>query len=180
MTEKIHGAAYPGIWVERQVVFIDVQFTAPINAIAQDSGFGVVESVVVQVLKLVAQRGTILGVSLLNPRDPGLGDRFQVMLGYASGWFSDADGNIVNEYGVLPATPLTVTGKAVDKTDPLNIVPAADLTATFVLSFAHWDGGMPQASFANGALEGGPGATSGATPPNSPTGTYGYYPKQLH
>lgn len=176
MTEKIHGAAYPGIWVERQVVFIDVQFTAPINTVAQDSGFGVVESVAVQVLKLIAQRGTILGISLLNPRDPNLGDRFQVMLGYASGLFSDELGNIYNSLTV----PLTVTGKSIDRTDPLNPVPGVDLTATFTLSFAHWDGGMPQATFANGALEIGPGATSGATPPNSPTGTPGYYPKQLH
>lgn len=169
MTDKIHGAAYPGIWVERQVVFINVTFAAPVNAVAQDSGFGVVESCVVQALKDVAQRGTILGVSPMTPATAGSGVSFQVMLGYASGLFAPTTSGVISA-----AVP--VVGKAVNKTVPTAPVPAADLVTTYDLSFAYWDGSLPAATGANGALAIGPGATSGATPTNSPTGTPGWYP----
>lgn len=167
MTVKVHGAAYPGIWVEKQVTFVTVTFAASVAVTTQYSGFDVVESCVVQALKDLETRATVLGVSQLSSS----GLSFQVMLGYAEGFFS-------NNVGVI-STATPVTGKAVDLTNPLLPVPAADLTTTYSLSFAYWDGSLPVATAANGALAIGPGSTSGAVPANSATGTPGYYPTEL-
>jgi hypothetical protein len=79
--QKINGAAYPGIWVEKQVVFVKIVFntdisslpaaslfelgtTTPVSAgTVADSSFGVVESVLVQALEQVETDATILAIS---------------------------------------------------------------------------------------------------------------------
>src|SRR5271165_3444988 len=79
--QKINGAAYPGIWVEKQVVFIKVLFSTDISSLpaaslfelgtttpvsagtVADSSFGVVESVLVQALEQVETDATILAIS---------------------------------------------------------------------------------------------------------------------
>jgi hypothetical protein len=33
MTQKINGAAYAGVWVEKQVSFVKMTFSAPLTAI---------------------------------------------------------------------------------------------------------------------------------------------------
>lgn len=167
MTTKVNGAAYPGIWCEKQIAFVTVTFAASVAVTTDYSGFDVVESCVVQALKEVEQRATVLGVSQLSAD----GLKFQVMVGYAEGMFS-------NNVGVI-ASGIAVVGKAVDLTDPLLPVPAADLVTTFGLSYAYWDASLPVATAANGALAIGPGATSGAFPAGSATGTPGYYPVAL-
>jgi hypothetical protein len=190
MTQKINGAAYRGIWVEKQVTFVKVTFNVDITALpaadlvvlgtatpagagtVADSSFAVVESALVQALKGLETRATVLGISKLNG-----GTVVDVMLGYAEGWFSDVA-------GLITAAPVPVVGaQAVVTTAgaaPTNVLGATvgviDTAVTYSLSFAAWDGTMPTATFANGDLDLGPGATSGATPTNSPTGTPGYYP----
>jgi hypothetical protein len=79
--QKINGAAYPGIWVEKQVVFVKMVFntdisslpaaslfelgtTTPVSAgTVADSSFGVVESVLVQALEQLETDATILAIS---------------------------------------------------------------------------------------------------------------------
>lgn len=166
MTAKVHGAAYPGVWVEKQVIFANVTFATDIGTAADYSGFDVVESCIVQALKYLEQTATVLGVSQYNASTHA----FQVMLGYAEGMFSNSSGVI--------ATSIAVTGLAQNNTVSPPVA-AASITTTFDVSFVYWDGSMPVATLGNGALAVGPGATSGATPTNSPTGTAGYYPVEL-
>ena len=149
---KVNGAAYPGVWVERKVSFVTVTFAATVAATAAYSGFNIVDSCVVKALQHVAQRGTILGVSQLSAS----GLTFQVMLGFAEGFFSDNVGSI--------STANAVTGKAYDITVPTAPVAVSDLTTTFNVSFAYWDGSLPAATLANGALASGPGNTPAYRP----------------
>ncbi len=198
MTQKVNGAAYPGIWVEKQVTFVKLTFSTDISALAAgdlfvlgtttpagagtvaDSSFGVVESALVQAIKTLETRATVLGISKYDVGTTSV----DVMLGFAEGWFSDANGLIVGPDGVtvLSAIPVigaqaVVTTAGAAPTNVLGAMVSVDPTAvTFAMEFVAWNGTMPVATAANGDLEIGPGATSGATPPNSPTGTPGYYP----
>jgi hypothetical protein len=104
MTQKVHGAAYAGIWVEKQVTFIKLTFNKDIRALAAadlvvlgtatpagvgtvaDSSFAVVESAMVSALKTLATRSTILAISETTD-----GIHYDVMLGHAAGWFSAGD-----------------------------------------------------------------------------------------
>lgn len=90
MTQKVNGAAYPGIWVEKQVTFIKLVFSKDISALltadllvlgtstpagaltAADSSFGVVESALVQALKNLEQKATVLGISNYKQLTPSV------------------------------------------------------------------------------------------------------------
>lgn len=196
MTQKVHGAAYPGIWVEKQVTFVKVSFNKDVSALeagdlkvlgtntaagagtVADSSFAVVESAIVQALKTVETRATVLGVSkyYVDERSSPAVYSVDVMLGHAEGWFSDAAGRIASDVPVVGAQAVVTTAGAA----PTNVVGAlvsvTDGAVTFNVDFAAWDGTMPVGTAANGDIVLGIGATSGATPTNSPTGTPGYYP----
>ena len=193
MTTKVNGAAYAGIWVEKQVTFVKMTFSKDIRAVVAadlvvlgtatpagvgtvaDSEYGVVESVLVQALKTLAIPSTILAISRTTN-----GLTYDVMLGHAAGWFS-------NNVGLITAAPLPITGAqavvTVAGAAPTNVLGAVvgvtDVAVTVSFSFSYMDGAMAAATLANGGLAFGPGATSGATPTNSPTGTPGYYPFNL-
>lgn len=193
MTQKINGAAYPGVWVEKKVAFVKIAFSKDIKALAAadlvvlgtatpagagtvaDSSFGVVESALVQALKTLETKATVLAVSEYD----ATGFAIDVMLGNAEGWFSNATGVIASAVPVLGAQAKVTTAGAA----PTNVLGATvgvtDTAVTFDMSFVWMDGTMAAATFANGALALGPGATSGATPTNSPTGTPGYYPRPV-
>lgn len=193
MTQKVNGAAYPGIWVEKQVTFVKLTFSKDISALAAadltvlgtttpagagtvaDSSFDVVESAMVQALKALETKATVLGISKYDVATTSV----DVMLGFAEGWFSDANGIIATGLPVLGAQAKVTTAGAA----PTNVVGATvsvlPSAVTFDMEFVAWDGTMPVATAANGDLAIGPGATSGATPTNSPTGTPGYYPVSL-
>jgi len=193
MTQKVNGAAYPGIWVEKQVTFVKLTFSKDISALAAadlvvlgtttpagagtvaDSSFDVVESAMVQALKTLETKATVLGISKYNVATTSV----DVMLGFAEGWFSDVNGIIATVIPVLNAQAKVTTAGAA----PTNVVGATvgvlNSAVTFNMEFVAWNGTMPVATAANGDLEIGPGATSGATPTNSPTGTPGYYPVEL-
>lgn len=190
MTTKVNGAAYPGVWVERKVAFVKLTFDQDIAAIpaadllvlgtltaagagtVADSSFAVVESAMVQALKTLETKATILAISKYDAATFSV----DVMLGNAEGWFSDAAGVIATALPVTAAQAKVTTAGAA----PTNVVGAAVSVAaasvTFSMSFVYLNGTLPAGTFANGALAFGPGATSGATPTNSPTGTAGYYP----
>lgn len=199
MTQKVNGSAYPGIWVEKQVTFIKITFNVDISALpaadlyelgtttpvsagtVADSTFGIVESAMVQALKVLETNSTILGISQYNTSTFSV----DVMLGYAESWFSDLNGIIATALPVVGNTAssgesgveavITVAGSA--PADSVGTLVTVSPTAvTFSLEFVYMDGSMPVATLANGALETGPGASSGATPTNSPTGTPGYFP----
>lgn len=184
MTQKVHGAVYPGVWVEKKTAFVKITFSKNIAALAAadlvgagsgtvgSSVFGVVESAVAQALKTVETKATILAVSTYDSS----ANSIDVMLGNSEGWFANAAGLIASALPVLNAqATVTVAGAA-----PTNTVGAlvavSDSAVTFNVEFAKFDGTMSVGTLANGALAIGPGATSGATPTNSPTGTAGYYP----
>jgi len=131
--------------------------------------FGVVESVLVQALNAVAQTATLLGVSQYDVGTTSI----DVMLGYASGWFSDDTGLILTSPTNI--WPITVTGAAINTTVS-PAVPATNVTTTVTAYFTYFDGTMPVATSSNGFIVTGPGASPGSYPTNSPTGTAGYYP----
>ena len=190
MTTKVNGAAYAGIWVEKKVAFVKLTFNKDISALAAadlkvlgtttpagtgtvaDSTFGVVESAMVQALKTLETKSTVLAISKYDATD------FTVdcMLGVSEGWFSDANGIIATGLPVLNAQAVVTTAGAAP-TDTVGMLVSVDASAvTFDMSFAAFNGTMPVATFANGDLAYGPGATPGSNPTNSPTGTPGYYP----
>lgn len=190
MTTKVNGAAYPGVWVEKKVAFVKLTFSKDISALAAadltvlgtatpagagtvaNSAFGVVESALVQALKVVETKSTVLAVSKFDVASKSV----DVMLGYAEGWFSDAAGVIATALPVTGAQAVVTTAGAA----PTNVVGAlvsvSPSAVTVDVKFAAFNGTMPIATAAAGDLAIGPGATSGATPTNSPTGTPGYYP----
>jgi hypothetical protein len=202
MTQKIHGAAYPGVWVERKVAFVKLTFDADIANMAAahlsllgttqvcsagtvgSSVFGVVESALVQALKALETKSTVLAISEYDATHFSV----DVMLGNAEGWFSDTNGAIVGSDGVTLLGPITVlNAQAVVKTEgaagagfaALGTVVAVDTAYAFSMEYVYMDGNMPLGTFANGALMDGPGASSGAFPMNSSTGTRGFYPKTV-
>ena len=190
MTQKVNGAAYPGVWVERKVAFVKMTFDQSILAITAadlvvlgtatpagagtvaDSSFAVVESVLVQALKTLETKATVLAISKMSAGNTVV----DVMLGNAEGWFSDVNGLIFAPIAITGAQAKVTTAGAA----PTNVLGATvgvvDGAVTVQLQFAYMDGTMAIGTFGNGALALGPGATSGATPPNSPTGSPGYYP----
>lgn len=190
MTQKINGAAYAGVWVEKKVAFVKLTFSKDIAALltadltvfgtataagagtVADSSFAVVESAMVQALKTLETKATVLAISKYDAATFSV----DVMLGNAEGWFSDASGVIAAGLPVLGAQAKVTTAGAA----PTNVLGATvsvkASAVTFDMSFVYMNGTMPAATLANGALAIGPGATSGATPTNSPTGTAGYYP----
>lgn len=193
MTQKVNGAAYAGVWVERKVAFVKISFSKDIAALAAadlrvlgtttaagagtvaDSTFGIVESAVVQALKTLETKATVLAVS----RYDATAFSIDVMLGNAEGWFSDAAGLIASALPVSNAQAVVTTAGAAP-TDVVGALVSVDAAAvTFDIEFATFDGQMTVGTLANGALALGPGATSGATPVNSPTGTPGYYPSGI-
>jgi len=84
MTQKVNGAAYPGVWVERKVAFVKLTFNKDISSLpaadlsvlgtavaagagtVANSGFAVVESALVQALKNLETRATVLAISQSN------------------------------------------------------------------------------------------------------------------
>ena len=210
MTQKVNGAAYPGVWVEKQVTFVKLTFSGDISAIpaanlvelgtttpvtagtVADSTFAVVESAMVQALKTLELSATVLGVSKYNTSTYSV----DVMLGFAEGWFSDVNGVIATGlpvgsgstpapnvppqfYGVNAVITTAGAGSPAYPDTVGTLVSVLQGAYTFSMEFVYMDGSMPVATAANGGLELGVGATSGATPTNSPTGTPGYYPVEL-
>lgn len=192
MTTKVNGAAYPGVWVERKVAFVKMTFSKDISALAAadlvvlgttttvgantvgTSVFGVVESSLVQALKALETKATVLAVSTYDATAKSV----DVMLGNAEGWFAPlTDGVIATSLPVIggQASVSTIATAA-----PLNTlgstVGVKAGAVTFTLSYAAFNGTMAAGTGANGTLVEGPGATSGAFPTNSSTGTSGWYP----
>ena len=203
MTTKVNGAAYAGIWVEKQVTFVKLTFDQDIRAIPAadlrvlgtttvldtgvgDSSFAVVESVLVSALKTLATRSTILAISTTTN-----GLTYDVMLGHAASWFSagDAAGLPDAVTGLITPAPIPVIGAqavlTVANATPVlpigSVVSVADGAVTVSFSFAHMNGTMAAATSANGGLVYGPGSTPGniPAPGNTPTGTPGWYPVNL-
>ena len=190
MTTKVNGAAYAGVWVERKVAFVKLTFNKDISALAAadllvlgtstaagagtvaDSTFAVVESSIVQALKTLQTKSTVLAVSKYNASTFSI----DVMLGFAEGWFSDSAGLIASAQPVTNAQAVVTTAGAAPTNVLGALVSVGASAVTFNMQFATLDGSMTVGTLANGALALGPGSTSGATPTNSPTGTAGYYP----
>ena len=190
MTQKVNGAAYSGMWVEKKTAFVKLVFNKDISALAAadlfvlgtatpagagtvaSSVFGVVESAVVQALKTLETKATVLGVSKYDVASQSI----DVFLGNAEGWFSDVNGLIAAALPVLGAQAVVTTAGAAPTNVLGALVSVGPAAVTFDLEFAAFNGTLPVGTFANGTLVLGPGATSGATPTNSPTGTPGYYP----
>lgn len=193
MTVKVNGAAYPGVWVERKVAFVKLTFSKDISALAAadllvlgtstaagagtvaDSTFAVVESAVVQALKTLETKATVLAVSKYDDTAFSI----DVMLGNSEGWFSDAAGLIASNLPVVNAQAVVTTAGAAPTDVVGALVSVAPSAVTFNMEFAAFNGTMPVGTAANGTLALGIGATSGAFPMNSPTGTPGYYPAPI-
>jgi len=194
MVAKVNGAAYPGVWVERNVAFVKITFSKNIKALAAadllvlgtatpvgastvaDSSFGVVESVLVKALKAIEVKATILGIS-----DSTAGTVYDVMLGHAEGWFSALTDGIILAAGqtVLGAQAKVTTIASAAPFNALgDIVGVTDAAVTYTLQFAKFVD-LPAGTGANGAITLGVGSTSGAVPAGSATGTAGWYPTTI-
>lgn len=190
MTQKVNGAVYPGIWVEKQVAFVKLTFNIDISAIPEadlvrlgtttpvsantvaTSVFDVVESALVQALKTLETKATVLGVSKYDAATRSV----DVMLGFAEGWFAAANGSIATGLPIVGAQARITTAGTAPADSVGTLVSVAAGALDIDMSFAAFNGTLPVATAAAGDLELGIGATSGATPTNSPTGTAGYYP----
>ena len=187
MTQKINGAIFPGVWVEKHVAFIKVTFNTDVAALAPaaltlmdgvtpvdsavtaDSTFGVVESAIAQAVKMIETKAVVLGVTRYNAATSS----FDAIVGVSEGWFSDANGLIAAAMPVVTANAKALSaGGTVAVGDLVKVAPGS---VTFGMSFAAFRD-LPAATAAAGDLALGVGGTSGATPTNSPTGTAGYYP----
>ena len=193
--QKINGAAYPGVWVEKQVTFVKITFSGNIAAIpatdltvlgtstpagagtVADGTFGVVNSVLVQALQVLEQNGTVLAVSAYNTTSHSV----DVMLGYADAWVGDAAGDglitaiATTGYTVQAANAIVTTAGASPTNTLGAIVSVVPATFTFGLQFVYMDGGMTVATVGNGGLElwtdgNGPGSSA------APMGATGSYP----
>jgi len=195
MVSKVNGAAYPGVWVERNVAFVKITFSKNIKTLAAadllvlgtatpagastvgDSSFGVVESVLVKALKALEVKAVILGIS-----DPTAGGaQFDVMLGHAEGWFAPLTDGIILAAGqpVLGAQARVTTIASAAPFNALgDIVGVTDTAVTYTLQFSKFEL-LPAGTGANGAITNGPGSTSGAVPAGSATGTPGFYPTTI-
>jgi len=207
MTDRVNGASYAGIWVERNSGFLKVTFSANIQALTAanlsvlqpfpannptgavaantiaDSTFGVNEGAISHAIREISSRATILGISAYDAASTSI----DVFVGHAEGWFAAATDGIVL---APPATPtIQLKGaKAVVTTagtPGVGFVPVGGFVTvdfgsypgiTYTIRYVTFDGRMPLPLVAPGQLTLGPGGTSGATPPGSPTGTPGYYP----
>jgi hypothetical protein len=194
MVAKVNGAAYPGVWVERNVSFVKITFSKDIRALAAadlvvlgtatpvgastvaNSAFGVVESVLVKALKALEVKATILGI---GASETGLA--YDVMLGHAEGWFAPLTD------GIILAAGQTITGAQAKVTTaataaPLNaigdVVGVTAAAVTYTLQFAKFDA-LPAGTGANGAISLGVGSTPGSVPAGSATGTPGWYPTTI-
>jgi hypothetical protein len=194
MVQKVNGAAYPGVWVERNVSFVKITFSKDIRALVAtdlvvlgtatpvgvgtvaNAAFGVVESVLVKALKALEVKATILGIG-----DSSTGLAYDVMLGHAEGWFAPlTDGIILLAGQTVTGAQAKVTTAAT--TAPLNaigdIVGVTAAAVTYTVQFSKFDA-LPAGTGANGAITLGVGSTSGAVPAGSPTGTAGWYPTTI-
>jgi len=194
MTTKVNGAAYPGVWVERKVAFVKLTFSANIAALAAsnlfvlgtttpagtgtvgDSTFGVVESAIVQALKTLETKATVLAVSKYDASSRSI----DVMLGNSEGWFSDNAGLIASSLPVSNAQAVVTVAGAAPTSTVGALVSVGSGAVTFDMSFAAFNGTMDIGTLANGTLAYGVGSTSAAYPAtNSSTGTPGYYPAPI-
>lgn len=193
MVSKVNGAAYPGVWVERNTSFVKITFSKDIRALpasdlvvlgtatpvgastVANSGFGIVESALVKALKALEVKATILGIS---SSDDGL--NYDVMLGHAEGWFAPlTDGIIATGQSVTSAqAKVTVAATVAPFNSIGDIVGVTPSAVTYSVRFAKFNA-LPNGTGANGAITLGVGSTSGATPGGSATGTPGWYPTTI-
>lgn len=113
MTKKIHGGIEKGIWVERDVAFVTLTFSADVS----DSAFGIPNSCLDNAIqKLIQRKAIVLGVSDLYSS----GTKVDVMLGHAAGWYSATNNGVI------------FTGEVVDGLEAdLETVVAANASAAF-------------------------------------------------
>ena len=193
MTTKVNGAAYPGIWVEKRVAFVKLTFSADISALpaadltvlgtataagagtVADSTFAVVESAIVQALKTLETKATVLGVSAYDVASQSV----DVMIGCSEGWFSDEVGAIATGLPVFNAQAVVTTAGVAPTATVGALVSVIAPAVTFNMSFAAFNGTMAIGTAVNGAIDLGIGATNAAYPNGSATGTPGYYPTLL-
>jgi len=189
MTTKVNGAAYSGVWVEKKTAFAKVTFSKDILTILAadlyvlgtttavgagteaDSTFGIVESCVVQALKTMETKATVLAVSAYD--DSAFS--FDVLLGNAEGWFSSTAGLIATGLAI-PSAQAEVTTAGAAPTDVVGmLVTVRPAAITYKMEFAFFDGTMTVATGANGGVV---LAADGATPgsASAPMGDSGYYP----
>ena len=192
MTTKINGAAYPGIWVEKRVSFVKLTFNTDISALAAadltvlgtataagagtvaDSTFGIVESAIVQALKTLEMKATVLGISSYDATSFNV----DVMLGVSEGYFSDINGVIATAIAVPNAQAFVTTAGAAPTNVAGALVSVRPASVTFSMTYAAFDGNMAIGTLANGTLE---FVADGASPGSAaaPMGASGYYPVLL-
>jgi hypothetical protein len=193
MVTKVNGAAYAGSWFEKNTAIIKVTFSSTVAALTPttgglvlagtatavtagtaDSSFAIVESAVVQALKVIATKATILAVSPLG----NTGTTMDVLVGHAEGWIAAANDGLLSTtastgYSIAPAKAVMVTGGGNAAVGTIVDV-STTATGTFGLRFAKLDGTAANAVSTD--LDVGPGLAPGNA--TTPMGGSGYYMKK--
>jgi hypothetical protein len=192
MTVKVNGAAYPGVWVEKNTAIIKVTFSTTILALTPATGGlllegtstavtgtatatsaqGIVDSVLVQALKVIATKATILAVSPVG----GTGTTVDVLVGHAEGWIAAANDGLLSTtastgYAISPAKAVITAVGGGNSTLGATVDVGAAATTTFGLRFAKFDGTATIAASTD--LAAGPGLAAGSAV--TPMGGTGYY-----
>ena len=114
MTIKVNGGIQPGVWVERNVEFVKLTFSADITTSAFDIPNSCLDNAIA---KLLENKATVLAVSELS--DDGL--TVDVMLGHAQGYTSATDNAVIS------------TGTTVDGVDEDGVAVAATVAIKFAV-----------------------------------------------
>jgi len=114
MTIKVNGGIQPGVWVERNVEFVTLTFSADITSSAFDIPNSVLDNAIA---KLLENKATVLAVSELY----ATGTKVDVMLGHAQGYTSLDDDAIIS------------TGTTVDGDDANGDTVAATVEIAFAV-----------------------------------------------
>jgi hypothetical protein len=115
MTDRVNGAIWPGIWVERNTGFLKVTFSADISALSNSSlsilqpwpadnptgataagtfatsVFGVTDSAISHAIREIETKATVLGISTYDKATFSV----DVFVGHAEGWFAPLDDGVV-------------------------------------------------------------------------------------
>lgn len=131
MVAKVNGGIESGVWVERDVQFVTLTFSADITTSAFDIPNSVLDNAV---QKLVENKATVLAVSELY----STGTKIDIMLGHAQGWTAAANDGVIAT-GV-DVTGLDTAGDALAATVGINFAVFSGLRAATSADLTEFNG----------------------------------------
>lgn len=131
MVAKVNGGIESGVWVERDVQFVTLTFSADITTSAFDIPNSVLDNAV---QKLVENKATVLAVSELY----STGTKIDIMLGHAQGWTAAANDGVIA--AGVDVTGLDTSGDALAATVDINFAVFSGLRAATSADLTEFNG----------------------------------------